>query len=186
MSQQIVPRYIVVGDNGQTYGPVDYRTLEQWAQAQRITATTKLIEEWSGRTFRAEDFPDLRKWLVGMPPVAAQNYPPSQVPNPYAHNSGGTVVQVVNQIGPARYREPSQGQGMATAALVLGICGLVLFCIPGLGIICSILGIIFGSLTLSSPHRGMALAGLICGASAFAIWAILFLISLSAYGQHPN
>ena len=70
--------------------------------------------------------------------------------------------------------------GMAVAALVCGICGLV---IPYLGFLLALLAIIFGGVGMAQTGRdpnlggrGMAIAGLVCGIVAIAIWIIIFLI----------
>lgn len=67
--------------------------------------------------------------------------------------------------------------GMAVAALVCGICGVVL---PWIGFLLSVLGIIFGGIGIAQTGRdpnlggrGMAIAGLVCGIVAIALWIIL-------------
>jgi hypothetical protein len=81
--------------------------------------------------------------------------------------------------GPYQYQGPQQGvmppklpKGFAVAGLVLGIIGLVFSLTPlgiGAGLICDILGIIFGGIGVSKAKRGqaggkgMAMAGLVCG-----------------------
>ena len=64
---------------------------------------------------------------------------------------------------------PQQGgNGLAVAALVLGILSLVLFFIPFLGILLGLLGLIFGGIGIGRANRvgkgkGMAVAGLVMG-----------------------
>jgi len=88
-------------------------------------------------------------------------------------------------------------KGMATAAMVLGIVGLVLSIIPWctwvIGVPCDILAIIFGAVAISKVRsgeatgEGMAKAGLVCGIVgilAVIMWIIIALIfvgSLSYY-----
>ncbi|MBS1118453.1 MAG: putative rane protein [Deltaproteobacteria bacterium] len=79
---------------------------------------------------------------------------------------------------------PPQGNGMAVAALVLGIIALVLFFIPFLNWILAILGIVFGAVGMSKANKiggrgkGLAMTGLILGvlsavvSTAFFIWAM--------------
>ncbi len=79
--------------------------------------------------------------------------------------------------------------GMATAALVLGILGTVFGLIPvtfWLGIILGALGIIFGFLGISRANRmggerkGMAIAGLvlgIVGVVAGVLWLVLVVVA---------
>ncbi len=73
--------------------------------------------------------------------------------------------------------EKTRTSGMSIAALVCGIGGLV---IPWLGFILAVLGIIFGAVSIrqigADPTlggRGMAIAGLVCGIVAIALWVIL-------------
>lgn len=64
--------------------------------------------------------------------------------------------------------------GFSIAALVLGIVSLVLWCAWVVSIPCSILAIIFGILGIKKPGKGMAIAGIITGSIAFAIWVFAF------------
>ena len=63
----------------------------------------------------------------------------------------------------------------AIAGMVCGIVGIPT-CICYIGFIPGILGLVFGILGLKSSKRGMAIAGIICGATAIAL--VLFLIVL--------
>ena len=68
-------------------------------------------------------------------------------------------------------------KGLSIAALVLGIIGIVISCTP-VGIVASILGLIFGGICLYKKWgiKGMAITGLVLGIVALALWIILFLI----------
>ena len=73
--------------------------------------------------------------------------------------------------------QKTRTSGLAIAALVCGICGLV---IPWLGFVLSVLAIIFGGVAISQTGRdprlggrGMAVAGLVCGIAAIVIWVII-------------
>jgi hypothetical protein len=61
-------------------------------------------------------------------------------------------------------------RGLAVAALVLGILGLMLG-----SFICSLLGVIFGASARKSSRSGMAIAGLVLGVIGIP-WAIFFKI----------
>lgn len=70
--------------------------------------------------------------------------------------------------------------GMSVSSMVLGIVGIVFVWAPFLGVICAILGIIFGGIGISqtkkNPNltgRGMAIAGLVCGIIGIAVWVIV-------------
>ena len=93
--------------------------------------------------------------------------PPPPMPGPPA--------QVVYQV-----TQPANG--LAVAALVVGIVGLVLFWTVWGGIILGILGLIFGAVGLSkanrgAPNKGMAVAGLALGGVAL-LGSILFAVAL--------
>lgn len=101
---------------------------------------------------------------------AAYN-PPSMAPSP------GTPAQPYASPSPGFAAAPRNGMG--TAALVLGILGLVLGCIL------SGLAIIFGSIGIGRANRGeatnkgAATAGLILGIVGFVLWTIIGLASLA-------
>ena len=66
-------------------------------------------------------------------------------------------------------------KGFAITSMVLGICSLV---IPYGGIVLGILAIIFGSVSRNKNEsgRGMAIAGLVTGIVAVALWLIVIMI----------
>lgn len=67
---------------------------------------------------------------------------------------------------PPQQMPPQQpASGLSIAAMVLGIVSLVLCCTGWGGIICGILAVIFGGLSLKGKKggKGMAIAGLVCG-----------------------
>lgn len=75
--------------------------------------------------------------------------------------------------------EQRPGNGLAVAALVLGIVSLVLFCVWYVSLPCSILAIIFGKIGRGRAREGasgggMATAGMVCGVIALCI-AILII-----------
>lgn len=96
------------------------------------------------------------------------------------------------------YVVQGQSNGMATAALVLGILGTVFGLIPftfWLGIPLGILGIIFGFLGISRANRmggdrkGMAVAGLvlgIIGVVAGVLWLVLGVLVANEAGRQLN
>lgn len=122
--------------------------------------------------------------------------PPQQQPNPYAQNPYGQP-----QYGQPQYGQPQNGapgygpgypqrqmqNGLGTAALVLGIIGLI-GCVYG-GFILSILAIIFGKIGMNKARRGeannvgVAKAGFILGivgvSISVAILAIVVIVAAS-------
>lgn len=104
----------------------------------------------------------------------------SQDPNPqfYAQNDG--------------YQEPPKTNGLAIASLVLGIVSIPMCCCTYFGIICGVLGLIFGLLSKpkTGPNagklNGLAIAGIICGAIGLVLSVILLIVSLSAANYSSN
>ena len=82
------------------------------------------------------------------------------------------------------------GNGMAVAALVLGIVGCVLCWVPVLGLILGVLGIVFGALGRKRAQREpgagkgtMALSGLILGIIATVLSVLLLFVLSSAINR---
>jgi hypothetical protein len=83
------------------------------------------------------------------------------------------------------------GNGMAVTALTLGIIGALLGLIPILAVpalICALLALVFGSIGYAAAKRspmrsgkGMAIAGIVLGAVAFALAIIGFVIVNNAF-----
>ena len=76
-----------------------------------------------------------------------------------------------------------QGNGMATASLILGICSIVLFWLWFVGIIAGVLAIIFSIVAKNkikaNPNvggAGAAKGGLITGIIGVAIWLIMIIV----------
>lgn len=115
-------------------------------------------------------------------PYAQPGYPQQQpaygVPaygNPYA-----TYAQV----------QPSgKNNGMAIAAMVLGICGVLFACCYGFGGLPGLVGAILGHISMKQIRergeagRGMALAGVITGwsgvALAIAFWVLIIIVAVN-------
>lgn len=73
--------------------------------------------------------------------------------------------------------EDKTGEGLGIASLVLGCVSLLtLCCLPIVGMIPSILAIVFGALGLKAINRGMAVAGLALG--IVTLLPQLFLLAL--------
>ncbi len=71
------------------------------------------------------------------------------------------------------------GQGKATASLVLGLCGLVMWLCPIVGIVVSTIGIVMGIKANSIQRRGMATAGIVL--SAIGLLLSLINAAVGAY-----
>lgn len=73
---------------------------------------------------------------------------------------------------------PQEGpKGLAIASMVLGILGVVFFCVPILNLILGLLALILGGVSLvkKAAGKGMAIAGLVCGILA-TIWGIYYIV----------
>jgi len=109
------------------------------------------------------------------PPESTTPSAPPPVPTPPPMPTA--PPQVVYQYPPA---QPTNG--LAVAALVVGIVGVVLFWTVWGGVILGILGLVFGAVGLSkanhgAPNKGMAVAGLTLGGVA-VVGSILFVVAL--------
>jgi hypothetical protein len=83
------------------------------------------------------------------------------------------------QYGYGGYPQPRPGNGMAIAALVCGIIGLLLF-----WFVLSPLAIIFGAIGISKANKGasgkgQAVAGLVLGIIGLIGYVVLFAVVLS-------
>ena len=63
---------------------------------------------------------------------------------------------------------------------MLGICSLVFFWSPLIGIVCSILGLVFGILGKKKQQGGMAMAGIITGSIGLALSVIVLIAAICA------
>jgi Domain of unknown function (DUF4190) len=134
---------------------------------------------------------------------AAQHPGPDPVPPPPIAPDGPGQVPYGYPGTPSAYGYPGQPQapyygwpgmqpmpsnGMGTASLVLGILAVVGFLLWPVALVLGILAIIFGALARGKAKRGeatnpgVALAGLICGASGFvlALVFVAFIIAVRA------
>lgn len=69
----------------------------------------------------------------------------------------------------------SESKSMGITSMVLGIVGAVMFFLPHIAIICSILAIIFGAVGLKRKGKGMAIAGLILGIATLSLYVIVII-----------
>ncbi len=111
----------------------------------------------------------------GTPPAEPAPAPAASAeePNPFAASVPGPGVPAGPgpEVSPSPFQAPTtqpdygppppQRDGRAIAALVLGICSLVVWCCPLLGAPVAIIGLILGVLAWNSASRGMAIAGVV-------------------------
>ena len=78
---------------------------------------------------------------------------------------------------------PAPANGLGTTGMVLGIVGAALSLVPVLGFILGLLATTFGGIGLAKANRGeatnkgMAIAGLVLGIIAMAVWPVLIAIA---------
>lgn len=77
-------QYLVLGSDGNQYGPVDLQTLKAWVQEGRVTSTTQITDGLSNQTLMASQMPELGISSTANPyantPAPPQGYP--QYPRP--------------------------------------------------------------------------------------------------------
>jgi hypothetical protein len=118
------------------------------------------------------------------------NYPP-QPPYPqppYPPQYQGGPYQPPGHLGYQGYPMPGVDQsGKATTSLVLGIIGMLAWCIPIIGLPVTIVGLVFGIKSMNSSKRGMAIAGVVL--NIIGLFASVVNAAIGAYlgatGQHP-
>lgn len=76
--------------------------------------------------------------------------------------------------------EQKGGQGLAIAALVLGILAIVTALAWFIAVVLGVLAIIFGAVSLKSQGRGKAIAGIITGSIGIVISLLLVFVVLAA------
>jgi|GEM_PF-1424177 len=85
-----------------------------------------------------------------------------------------------------------QANGLSITSLVTGISGLVFIWWPGINIILSVLGVIFGAIALKKKQgqRGMAIAGLVTGIVGVALligfWLFVVVLGVALVGSQPG
>lgn len=73
---------------------------------------------------------------------------------------------------------PNGAKGFAIASLVLGIVGLVLFCVWYLSVPCAVLAIIFSIVAKKKGGKnGMATAGLVLGIVTLVILVLILILA---------
>lgn len=124
-----------------------------------------------GHTFRTQFAP---------PANQTQMYAPAPPPEPTQFYQPPPVQQF-----PAPVAHPSTANG--AASLVLGIVGMVVWCIPLLGLPVTVIGLTLGIRGLATAGRGMAVAGI--ALSGIGLFGTIVNAAIGAYqgmtGTHP-
>jgi hypothetical protein len=107
------------------------------------------------------------------PSVGYPAQPPPAYPQQYAYGAPGYAV-------------PQQGNGLAVAALVLGILSVVFSWVPFFDWVLAVLAVIFGAVGISTANKrmgagkGMAVAGLVLGLITVVL-GIVFVIFVFSF-----
>lgn len=118
----------------------------------------------------------------GATPDPAPGYPPGY-PQP-GYQAGYPLAYPQMPVAYGAYPRPRNGLG--TAALVLGIVGVVLCWIPFTGWALNILAVVFGAIGRKraiggqATNRSSAVAGLVLGVVGLAVWVVILLVVVSA------
>lgn len=117
---------------------------------------------------------------VPPPPIAPDG--PGQVPYGYGYPQHAPAA-------PGYYGWPGMtplpSNGMGTAALVIGIIAVVVFCLWPIAILLGVLAVIFGSIGRAKARRGEAtnagqsLAGIICGAVGIVLGLVMIAVLIA-------
>jgi hypothetical protein len=115
-------------------------------------------------------------------PAAAPGY--GQPAYPYSPSPAGYPTPGVAPVAYGAYPRPRNGLG--TAALVLGIIGVVLCWVPFTGWALNILAIVFGAVGRKravegqATNKSSAVAGLVLGVVGLAVWIVIIIVALAA------
>lgn len=76
-------------------------------------------------------------------------------------------------------------KGLSIASMVLGIIGLLFLCVPPFGVICGLLALIFGAISLNKKQgiQGMATAGIVLGIITLVLWVVVFVFLIGILGM---
>ncbi|WP_296727192.1 DUF4190 domain-containing protein [Ruminococcus sp.] len=93
-------------------------------------------------------------------------YPNNGQYNAPNYNGAPDFYSQMNNPYQQQYEQPD---GKAIASLVLGLCNLLGWCLPIIGIPCGIVGLVMGIKGLKSSKKGMAIAGIVLSSITLAI-----------------
>lgn len=154
--------YLIIGADGQQYGPVSADQMRQWIGEGRINAQTMAAAQGESQWKPVGSFPEFAGLLSG----------------------AAGVGSAPNQYGAPQYSTPKQSaNGLAIAGMSLGIASLVFICCCiYLSPLLALAGTILSGISLaqirkdpSKSGKGMAITGLITSLVAL-VFAILYFI----------
>jgi phage FluMu protein Com len=131
----------------------------------RCRSCNRLLRTEDGTSGQTARCPDCGSLTV-IPAPAATFPPPPQGTAGEAFGAspstaGGTnPYQTPTQYDTSSYGVKPPNDGRATASLVLGIVGLILWCCPLVGMAACVVGLTLGLLSVHSQSRSVAIAGI--------------------------
>jgi hypothetical protein len=181
-------KYTLIGDNGQTYGPVDIVVLQTWARSNRIDANSRLLDDLTAEIVRAESIPALKSYLQTIPPtkppvVQQQTAPQQPVVDPTVSGGQGTTIQIINNI-------------QSNNAGVQPFAGGVAHIAPKSKLVAGVLALFLGALGIHRFYLGYSSIGaamllitlLTCGWGGIlvAIWALVEAVIIFTGGMRDS
>ena len=153
--------YIILGADGQEYGPVTADRLRQWIAENRANAQTRIRPEGATQWKLLGELPEFAPQLSVVPPSAVAPLPFSITPTPRTNQ-------------------------MAVAGMVLGILAITLGCCC-YGLPFNVAGIICSSMALSQisqdpinqQGKAFAIAGLVLSIFSIVFSGLLLAFSLT-------
>ncbi len=149
--------YLVVGPNGQEYGPANVDTLKQWVAENRLGPQTMLKDFQTGQAVAASSVPGLFPPPVTAPPAAGQPMSAGPVGAPGSQN--WSQPPSYYQGGPGNqqarpYYGQDTGGGDVLWAIVRSALAIVLFFfLKGIGLIVATFGVIYAFRGVSKGHK---------------------------------
>lgn len=164
--------------DGVQHGPTTEGDLRTKLESGELSATDLVWRDGMAEWQPASEVAEFAVSLPAPEPASesgdASASAPSMAPSPYQTPQSEVAAPAAGAlpVGP-----PPEGSGKATASLVLGICGLVGWCIPCIGLILGILAVVYGGQVMDAakaraelePYIGKAKAGRTMGFITIAL-----------------
>lgn len=153
-------QYMVVGPDGNEYGPASLDTLKQWAAENRLLPTTQLRDFQTGHVMPASALTEV------FPPAAAAA--PTATPRDAVYSASPSIPGV-RPVSASQLREDS-GMGDILGAVIRSAIALVLFFVfHGLGLIVGGYGLFYAIQAQGKGHKLAPVALVISAVTLIAI-----------------
>lgn len=149
-------QYLVIGPDGQEYGPADIPTLQTWAQDNRLRPDSQLRDFNSGMVTTAGQVPGI---------FPAPNAPPPS--NPYAYATPPSA----NAYGRPTTVRNADDMSMVWGSVLRSVAAVAFFfLLHGIGLVFAIYAVVYGVQAKSSGNKYGTIALII---SIVALAAVL-------------